>query len=256
MLSPPHFVPMHKVIALITDTHLGDTQNRSEGYDPLKQFEDVLRNAALNNAAYLVFAGDITEPETYPYFFNRLHNAFPSYKAILGNHDNHTEAVKYYHHTSASSTELYYAEEDEYYKYIYLDSSSSYISDPQLQWLEQEIDTSKKIVMFIHHPILSVATGMDSIYPLKNRDALRTLLHQLSNDVTIFCGHYHMPDKQQVGNIVQYITPATSFQVKKDSDTIEIYTDYFGYRLITITPQSINTQLLINRNGTFEEMAE
>ncbi|TRW23989.1 hypothetical protein FMM05_12590 [Flavobacterium zepuense] len=247
---------MHKVIAFITDTHLGDTHTRCEGYNPAKQLDDVLNNSALQNATHLVFAGDITEPQMYPYFFNRLHSAYPNYKAILGNHDKHAEAVKHCHYKSASGTELYYSEEDEFYKYIYLDSSSSYISESQLQWLEQELDTSKKIVIFIHHPILAVATGMDSIYPLKNRDALRTLLHQLSNDVTIFCGHYHMPDKQQVGNIVQYITPATSFQVKKASDTIEVNTDSFGYRIITLKPQSVTTQLLINRNGTFEEIPE
>jgi len=247
---------MHKVIAFITDTHLGDTHTRCEGYNPAKQLEDVLNNSTQQNATHLVFAGDITEPETYPYFFNRLHSIYPNYKAILGNHDNYNEAVEHCHHTSASSTELYYAEEDEYYKYIYLDSSSSYISNEQLQWLEQELETFKKIVVFIHHPILAVATGMDSIYPLKNRDALRTLLHQLSNDVSIFCGHYHMPDKQQVGNIVQYITPATSFQVKKASNTIEINTDSFGYRIITLNQQGISTQLLINRNGIFEEVAE
>lgn len=244
---------MSKIIAFITDTHLGDASPREKGIDCTTQLEQVLANIKLYKATGLVFAGDITEPSSYPWFFNRLKEASQNFKAILGNHDNYNEAIKYYNHPSASSTELYYTDEDEHYKYIYLDSSTSKISNEQLLWFAAQITTPKKILIFIHHPILSIDTAMDRIFPLKNRDALRTLLHQLYNDVTIFCGHYHMPDKQMVGNITQYVTPSTSFQIKKEADDIDINTNSFGYRLITIMPDTVTTQLLISRNGTFNE---
>jgi len=247
---------MQKVIAFITDTHLGDASPQDKGINCTAQLEAVLADIALQNATDIVFAGDITEPKTYEWFFNRMQTACPDFKAILGNHDSYAEAVKHYKQPSASSTELYYTYEDAYHKYIYLDSSSSTISADQLAWLDNEIETSKIILLFIHHPILKIDTAMDKIYPLQNRDALRSILHQLYNDVFVFCGHYHMPDYLEIGNVRQYITPSTSFQIKKESDFIDINTNSFGYRIITLDYNNVTTHLRISRNGAFTTEAD
>ncbi len=240
-------------IALITDTHLGDPTPVSKGIDPKKNLELVLDSIGKKEIDLLLFAGDITETENYQWFFERLAAFCPDYKAILGNHDNHAEAVKYFTQPSASDTELYYSQEDETYKYIYLDSSSSHISNAQFAWLEREAATYKKLILFIHHPVLGIDTGMDHIYPLHGRDGINALLQGCKKPVAIFCGHYHMPDIRKEGNITQYVTPAVSFQVKKESPEIEITTDHFGYRLIDITDEEITTILFINRGNGFVE---
>ncbi|MCW4468828.1 metallophosphoesterase [Flavobacterium sp. MFBS3-15] len=234
-------------IALITDTHLGDPTTVSNNIDPKKNLELVLDDVSEKDIDMLVFAGDITETENYGWFFKRLKTFCPSYKAILGNHDNFAEVVKHFSHPSASSTELYYSHETETYKYLYMDSSSSRISDMQYAWLERESVTNKHLVIFIHHPILGLDTAMHRIYPLHGRKRINALLQQSLKPVTVFCGHYHMADSRQDGNITQHITPAVSFQVKKDSHEIEITSDHFGYRLIDLTEDGISTQLFINR---------
>lgn len=236
---------MQKRIAFLTDTHLGDKTPASYGIDARKNLETVLEDIAHQNIDGLIFGGDITEPEEYQWFFSRLEQAHPDYKAVLGNHDDFKEAVKYFCHPSDGRNELYYSEEDDYYRYIYLDSSSAGISDTQITWLKEQLNTSKPPVVFIHHPVLGLGTAMDRIYPLKNRVKINDLLQQCNHPVTIFCGHYHMEDTRTDGNVTQHTTPAVSFQVKRESQSIEIYRGSFGYRLIDITETFITTKLVL-----------
>jgi Icc protein len=240
-------------IALITDTHLGDPTTVSHSIDPKKNLELALDSIAEKNADLLVFTGDIAEIEQYEWFFERLALSCPDYKIVLGNHDNHDKAVKYFKHPSAGTAGLYYSHEDALYKYLYLDSSTSHISNEQFAWLAREINTDKSIVVFIHHPILGIDTGMDRIYPLQGRGRITEILQQCTQKVTVFCGHYHMPDSRQDGNVTQYVTPAVSFQVKKNSGQIEIIADHFGYRIIDIEGPCVKTQLYVNRGYGFIE---
>ncbi|MES2485472.1 MAG: metallophosphoesterase [Bacteroidota bacterium] len=243
---------MQTTIAFITDTHLGDKTPGLFGIDARHNLQLVLNDIAQHNVESLVFGGDITETSEYEWFFNRLENFNPGFRAIMGNHDTYAEAAKYYKQPSADKNALYYSFEDSTYKYIYLDSSSSKIDDVQCAWFKNQISCSKKIIVFIHHPVLGFSTGMDAIYPLKNREAVEAILQQAPNEVYIFCGHYHMPDVCRRGNVTQYTTLATSFQVKKEASAIEIYSGTFGYRLITVTKHSVNTQLFLYVNGSFE----
>lgn len=138
--------------------------------------------------------------------------------------------------------ELNYAYEEGNFKFIYLDSSSNSFSPAQLNWLGQELNTDKKILLFIHHPVLEIKTPLDKIgAALKGRDEIKLLLSALQKEVLVFCGHYHMTDELTAGNIRQYSSPACSYQIVKLSEKIEIDTLTFGYRLITINGNHIET---------------
>ena len=214
---------MQKRIAHITDTHLGDKTALDRNIDPRKNLIYILESLSAEAIDELVFTGDIGEEENYDWFFKTLRLYKPEFKIVLGNHDNFEEAVKHYTvHKTEGRAELYYHFEDEFYKYIFMDSSSGSISPSQLQWLSEALRTSKKIIVFIHHPILGIATGVDTEYPLHNRDEVAHVLQQSKHELTVFCGHYHMPDKRSHGKIKQYVTPAVSFQVKKFSDVLQI----------------------------------
>ncbi len=243
---------MLKRIAHITDTHIDDPTALKRGINPRQNLEAILEHIADNAIDEIVFTGDIGIEGTYQWVFNKLEQYKPGYKIVLGNHDNLNKALLHYHTTKpASEKELYYTLEDDVYKYIYMDSSSSAISENQLQWLEAEATTLKKVVVFIHHPVLGFETGMDTIYPLVNRDRVNDILQLCKQDVTVFCGHYHMPDKRTVGKITQYITPAVSFQVKKSSPVIDINVASFGYRIITLSSDSIKTKLITSQYDYF-----
>lgn len=243
---------MQKKIAHITDTHLGDKTALDRGIDPGKNLEAVLDAIAENAIDEIVFTGDIGEINCYAWFFRKLEQYKPGFKIILGNHDNYSEAIKYFTNPQPrGENELYYSYEDEVYTYLFLDSSSSAISSAQLQWLSAEVSRARQIIVFIHHPILSIPTGMDITYPLFNRDEVAAILERSSQPVTVFCGHYHMPDKRTTGKITQYVTPATSFQVKKFSPKIAIDSGSYGFRIISLTERGVDSRLVISNYDSF-----
>ncbi len=69
-------------------------------------------------------------------------------------------------------------------------------------------------------------------------------LEASKRDITIFCGHYHMNDVAIVGIVKQFMTPAVSYQIGKTaSRTIDKKS--FGYRLITINGEDVDTKLVM-----------
>lgn len=86
-------------------------------------------------------------------------------------------------------------QDDNFFKYIYLDTSSNAVTAGQLIWLKEQLQTLKKNIIFSHHPILEISTPIDYLgVALNRRDEIKYALFQIDNKVTIFCGHYHMED--------------------------------------------------------------
>jgi len=164
----------------------------------------------------------------------------------LGNHDDYSEAIKHYkpNHIDQKSG-LYYTQEFELYKCIFLDSSSETVSQEQFDWFKEELISTKDIVLFVHHPILPIESEVDKRYYLEGRNQLKSELLNIENNVTIFCGHYHFNDEKTEGNILQYVTPAASFQVAKLPNEIKVSGDEFGYRIIEMTDNGIDTELVM-----------
>ena len=92
---------------------------------------------------------------------------------------------------------------------------------------------------------------MDVKYVLLGRSKLQNELQALKNEVIIFCGHYHMIDEQRIKNIQQIVSPASSYQVEKVPDDIQIDNTTFGYRIIEIDYQEIKTAVFLYRNNSF-----
>lgn len=253
-----------KTIAYLTDAHLGqriifekDTHSQTMRYDNnSKENKDhltfILEDIAKKGINELVFGGDIGTKEMNQWFFDVVNSFDINLLMVLGNHDTYAEVSKYYRHNHIN--ELYYTLEDDYFKYLYLDSSSNSVSKSQFNWLKQELSSTKKLVIFIHHPILEIKTPLDSIgAALNGRAEIRDVLLELEKEIIIFCGHYHMTDELTVGNIRQYSSPACSYQIEKESDVIEIDSSVFGYRLIRIDGNALSTDVkLFTRNNLTE----
>ena len=161
----------------------------------------------------------------------------------MGNHDKF-EFVKNHFQKEPTKKELYYKLEDENYKYIFLDTSVDELSNTQLNWLQNELKVNKELMLFVHHPVLEIETPVDKVYPLKNREELKTVLLNFKNNITVFCGHYHMNDEQEYKNIKQYTTQSMSFQLLKNATEIEVDNKFFGYRIIKIHNSKIETELI------------
>lgn len=230
-----------KRIAFLTDTHLDEEFEAGHIIDPYKNLCIALYDVQQQGVDEVIFGGDIGEITSHFNFF-RLLRPF-KLSLILGNHDVFNEVRKYYP-VGGMEDELYYSTEDEISKYIFLDSSSAFISTFQMSWLYGELKTHKQILLFIHHPILQVHTPIDALAPLQNRSGLRFLLTASKKKITIFCGHYHMHDETEYKNLRQFTTQALSFQLTKNADDVVIRSSSFSYRIITIAELQLFTEII------------
>lgn len=232
-------------IAFITDIHLDEVDMDSHGVDPYHNWQSILADMAKRKPDHVIIGGDMGASSAYLYFFKTLTDLNIQHHVILGNHDTYTDAKHHYHEPlQGDHQELYYSFDKAGFRYVFLDSSANSVSADQLQWLSHQLDTELEVLLFVHHPVLGVDTPVDRLYRMQNRDQLRTLLEATGKMITIFCGHYHMPHQQNIGNISQYITPAASYQIVEKASKIQIAGNPFGYRLITITNGNIDTELV------------
>ena len=230
-----------KRIAFITDIHLDEQFPLDNNVNPRDNFEKVLADIEKKKINEIVFGGDIGEATAHRYFFDKLKNY--SFHLILGNHDKFENAKQHFY-KGISNEELYYKAVDENYQYIFLDTSKDKLSKNQLKWLQVELTEKKKLILFIHHPVLEIVTQADKAYPLKNRNELQSILFNFKNTVTIFCGHYHMNDEQEFKNVKQYTTQSLSFQLKRNITEIEVDNRNFGYRIIEFRNAEIQTEII------------
>ena len=239
---------MTKKIAYITDTHLGERFPEDHGVNTRKNWSALLSHVKQQNVDELIFGGDIGEPQSNRFFFETLVDC-NNFSLTLGNHDTFDDVSAYYMPTfNCGINELYYSREEEMFKTIFLDSSADQISEKQHVWLKVELETPKKVIIFIHHPILPVFTKIDSMFPLKDRDRIMSTLESSERDITIFCGHYHMEDERVSKNIRQFITPASSVQIEKHDTEFMVHGKSFGYRMIELTDDRIKTEVFRFQN--------
>jgi 3',5'-cyclic-AMP phosphodiesterase len=231
-----------KKLAFITDIHLNE--DLPVPVNAQAQWQRILADVTERGIKHLVFGGDIGDSSAYAWFFDTLKN-FPEYTLLVGNHDTPAEAIpRYPHHHVNRQRELYYKFSNETFKYIVLDSSKNSVSTEQLDWLAGQMPASKPIILFIHHPVFGVNTPVDQQFPLHGRQAIQEILQQAMQEVYIFSGHYHLPDEQVHGHIRQYITPAASYQIKKEAQDIEPYADYFAYRIIMLDGVTVSSEVV------------
>jgi len=235
---------MKKTIAFITDLHLGETLPVQ--IDQKAHWNVVLNDVLDRNPEVVVIGGDISEPELYPSFFKSLEAFNGEVYVIPGNHDVTTDLLRHFNnpeHTDSAS--LYYSFSDDNFLYLFIDSSSDAVDEPQLKWLKEKLDENdRKIMLFIHHPVYEVDSYVNMRYPLQNREEVRALLENQSSEVFIFCGHYHCEDETGSGAISQFETPAVSYQIKKGTPSLEAHSDYFGYRLITLENGNVRSEVI------------
>ncbi len=235
---------MTRKFAYLTDCHLDEQHPRDYGIDPRENWKRVLQDLKDRNIKEVVFGGDIGTPESNAWFFSTLRG----FRLALtpGNHDSFDELSKHLSEGVNSKTkEIYFTREDELYRYFYLDTSTSNISENQINWLEGNLQTDKTIVLFIHHPAFPVDSIMDVKYPLGNREKLSALLTKTGKRIFVFNGHYHFDDVQTIGKTKQIITPSTCFQVEKQANEVKVISSTFGYRIIHLEDGEVSTELVM-----------
>lgn len=229
-------------IAHITDLQLDEEILFNNLISARIRLDGILKNIIEQDINHIVCTDDIGKNKGILYFFEQLENK--NFSITLGNHDNFVAISKHYNlGADYNSKKKYRSQLTNDFKFIYLDSSSGTIDFKQLDWLKNELISSKPIIIFIHHPIIGLNLKVDEIGKLKNRKDLTKILTKISNEITIYCGHYHMESTLVYKNITQYITPAVAFQIKKTIDEIELDATISGYRIIQIKNTELSSKV-------------
>ena len=230
-------------IAYVTDIHLDETPEELE-VQTHKNWKIILKDISERGIQHIIVGGDIGKASTHQWFFKSIKD----YKIdiTLGNHDSFNAIMQYYKHNhSNKQQELYYTYNLGSFKLLFMDSSADIITEQQLLWLKEEIVTSKNILLFIHHSILPVNAEVDKRFALKNRKLIKAMLVDLKKQVTVFSGHYHFNHETSFQNIHQFITPACSFQVEKIPNELKTNADTFGYRILNVDKDNLETELVL-----------
>jgi 3',5'-cyclic AMP phosphodiesterase CpdA len=195
----------------------------------------------------IIFGADIGTSAAHKWFFDLISGHGFNLRLVLGNHDSLPQVCLHYQPPSPGElAELAYTGQDAFIKYIYIDSSSNKISATQFSWLKRELVTDKKVLLFVHHPVLRIDTPLDAAgAALEDREKIADALRSSQNEIIVFCGHYHMEDETIDRNVRQYSTPAASYLIEKAAKSIAVDKQAFGYRLIKIEGKEISTEAVL-----------
>ena len=239
-------------IAQVTDLHLDDFMTNSSGVNGRGNFTTILDAIEEQGIRDLVVTGDLGIPNSLSWLFDTIEERGIKSLYVLGNHDK-LEDIQHRPEISnfIKPDGLYYKAAVGDVSCLFLDSSHAAISDAQLGWLDDQLENdAPNLVIFTHYPVLDCGnTAMDRLYPLKNRDRVTELLNNANKRIYVFCGHYHTTHQQQQGEIYQYVTPSAVLQLKQYSDEIEAESKSFGYRLIDLSPENIQTEVVLLKGG-------
>lgn len=211
-------------IGLFTDTHyceleeLEQTRHPRRAYDAVKYaYEDFRKNnvdIAVCLGDLIHFNNGIDESIEHLKKISLLINSFdiPTYICI-GNHDNEVLGAEDYEKISGLKTapcvydsddirlvflDASYTPEGEPYKREHVDWTKSFIPANQLEWLDGQLSTEKKCIIFIHQ---NIDINVEEHHIVSNADEINRIIQKHINVAHVFQGHYHYGAENTIGNI-------------------------------------------------------
>lgn len=216
----------------LSDVHYS-TVRKDTSYKLLSQSKKLLLDAVaqinkLNDVNFVMETGDLidqpTECSAIDAFSIMNTIKYPWYYAV-GNHDTSpggyldkerfVELLREYN-PAFTFDKLYYSfAPKKGFKVIVLDgapdkgiTSNGYIPEEELNWLDCELQDSKKdvVLIFLHFPLLEPFPSAH--HRILNSDEFYKVLNKYKNPIAIFAGHYHTTKITKVNNIIHVASPS------------------------------------------------
>lgn len=183
---------------------------------------------SIPNVDFVMFTGDLIDKP----FEKELHAILPYLEKLnapwyfsFGNHDicigGYLSKKVYFDilreaNPNFSYTKPYYSFVPKHgYKVIVLDSnidteltSQGYIYPEQLEWLDNELASSKKDVVLIFSHVPLVEPFPSPNHRMRNAEQVMDVIEKYKNPIGVFTGHYHAAKIVQKGNILYVMSPA------------------------------------------------
>lgn len=239
-----------------TDLHVGLPNENTYGVDVRQNLLDMLEAIQLEKPDYLVVSGDLCymsgDSDIYRWIKTQLDRTEIPYFVISGNHDDTRLLAEVFGETAnLNNDELFFTKRINNKDIIFLDSAKAFHSEEQLDWLNDQLQNAKgEVLIFMHHPPLKAGVNfMDNNYPLKDREKIQKIFFQYSDNVSVFCGHYHIEKTITRKNVMVQITPSCYVQI--DQNEAEFKADHYdiAYRIIDVNEKyTTSTVRYLNGN--------
>ncbi|MBA2711277.1 MAG: metallophosphoesterase [Tatlockia sp.] len=229
-----------KIIQL-TDTHLFSNDSLLFGVNCNRTFDIVTNNLfknELHDTDLILLTGDLSQDESFG-SYQHLINTFKPYQVpvfwIPGNHDNLNLM-----NIAFSVSPLFFRRDQlelKHWIFIFLNtqlegSINGFINQHDLILIKNGIKKAallnKKIALIMHHHPVSLGTPLIDKYFINNQEELWKIIGNTKVELAI-CGHVHGDYTLHHNNVKVESAPATCFQFKKGSTTLEIE-NLVGYK--------------------------
>ncbi|MBA2652249.1 MAG: metallophosphoesterase [Tatlockia sp.] len=230
-----------KIIQL-TDTHLFSNDSLLFGVNCNKTFDKVIDHIykhELHDTDLILLTGDLSQDESQG-SYQYLLNAFKPFQIpviwIPGNHDN----LNLMDATFSKSSFFFRMKQLElkHWIFIFLNTQlegeiNGFINQDDFISIKNGIENgalfNKKIALIMHHHPVSVDTPLIDKYIINNQEELWKNIRNSNVELAI-CGHVHGDYLIHHNNVKIESAPATCFQFKKGSTTLDIE-NLVGYKI-------------------------
>ena len=223
----------------ITDLHVPEDGSAPE-FDHVKvNIRSQLDFVSSQSPDLLVITGDLGMTDASRYACDWIKDQLPDIPTVVipGNHDD-PEMIQEVFGDWRGSRDF------ETCSLLFLDSSSFYVSEDQLNTLST-FDPNKLGILFLHHPPCSVGDGfMNRNQSLKNIDETSAAIGN-SKVQHVFCGHFHNEAHIQADGFELYLTPSPAFQVSLTNPEFESEDFVPGVRVIDIGEAGVSEMVYL-----------
>jgi len=237
-------------IIQITDLHLDRKGKTPYDIDVRKNFTDIMREVRSAQPDHLVISGDlcfdIGEKEIYEWIRNILDLQDFPYSLIAGNHDDPVLMAEVFglEHL-LTDDEIFFAKKIGKATCLFLDTAKGYHSEKQINWLRRQLHNHKReLIVFMHHPPFKIGMPfMDKKHGHRDMKTITGLLTGYSNNITVFCGHYHIEKTIRYKNILLQITPSCFYQLDQNATQFKVDHHRIAMRIIETKTSRIATTM-------------
>jgi Icc protein len=233
-------------ILQLTDLHLfGEEQTKLIGFNPYQSLQQIMKLVAKSveetPSALVALTGDVSQDyslKSYEIATKIFSNFSCPIAATMGNHDHLSTFAKIFGDPAQESNKLF---DFGNWRLVFLNSHwpervGGRLAKEELDFLSKILADShdKHVMVFLHHPALSVDSAWLDNIKLSNASELLEIIDQYQNIRAVVCGHVHQEAKATRFGIDYLSTPSTSWQFAVDSDDFKLDTLMPGYRWIDL----------------------
>jgi 3',5'-cyclic-AMP phosphodiesterase len=240
------------LLAQISDCHLKKDPNGTlRGWNTDRSFHLVIEllRSLDPQPDRLLLSGDLSEDgsvESYQRLLAAVQSLHIPFSWLPGNHDHPATMSQV-----LPASNQYFIQDG--WQFVLLNSHApgddgGVLATAELDFIQEQVvdDDSLYTAIALHHHAISInSPWMDTLYPLRNAPALRSILESIKSCQTVFFGHVHQDFDQTNQNIRYLGCPATADQFLPRSDIHLSDALLPGLRLTELHPDgSIDTQVV------------